>query len=680
MITLAEYLDGKRVSELQEFFSFWGTGTKAPSRKTELRTGLVKLLQDEETVAKKIRVLSRAPMQLLLILIRSDDYRADMQSVFYNDSGIQLEYYEVEAAARALARRGFLEISRDKSWINYGKEVYVVPREIGETVSLLLAEERRGPREVFSLSGHLTGLSQQKMRGLLKKLEFEGNGTAAPPVDAVERFVVEEKGTRELLGLVSNEKLRDMFRNLIERYGGVIARSRYEKEYERPVKWARKRWQKFVEGCGLGTMSNISLEEYGIHLEGESVVVFKELVEGYFRDQRPDEAQFDRVVSARIDLLTDLAWFLRYVGRNPVRVTQAKTLYKSAHNRILSGMVFKEDSLVDRLDVLNLIWDLALGLELVAVPDDRILALTERGEGWESLELVEQINMIYEQMLEERAPEGRDFHLRKLRRLLSERLRGVGTNRWRPMLELPFVTRNDYLASLEDDGIRERYKNRFQYTYDPPKTTLPGLADELSDWIVSRLFVLGLVEVSMLDGTPVALRLTDLGIKVLGVSVAENGTNGSAPIVVNPDFEVLVFPEGDVLEIVHTLDRFAVRTKSEEVSHYRILKEGVERAVVKGMSVGDILAFLGENSRTPIPQNVSYSIRDWGEKIRFASQQQVVILRVDSEEVLDQVLALDPIRAMLVERICPTVVALKEKIEDWRTLEDLRRLGVYIKG
>ena len=30
MITLAEYLDGKRVSELQEFFSFWGNGTKTP--------------------------------------------------------------------------------------------------------------------------------------------------------------------------------------------------------------------------------------------------------------------------------------------------------------------------------------------------------------------------------------------------------------------------------------------------------------------------------------------------------------------------------------------------------------------------------------------------------------------------------------------------------------------------
>ena len=63
----------------------------------------IAVLQDEETVYKKIRVLSKAPMQLLLILIRSDDYRADIQSVFYNDHGIQLEYYEVEAAASALA-------------------------------------------------------------------------------------------------------------------------------------------------------------------------------------------------------------------------------------------------------------------------------------------------------------------------------------------------------------------------------------------------------------------------------------------------------------------------------------------------------------------------------------------------------------------------------------------------
>jgi XPB/Ssl2-like helicase family protein len=177
----------------------------------------------------------------------------------------------------------------------------------------------------------------------------------------------------------------------------------------------------------------------------------------------------------------------------------------------------------------------------------------------------------------------------------------------------------------------------------------------------------------------VALRLTELGLKGLGVAVEEREGNGMLPLVVNPDFEVLVFPEGDVLEVVHTLDRFAVRTKSEEVSHYRILKEGVERAVVKGMDAEGILEFLTSQSRTPIPQNVEYSIRNWGEKIRFGTQQEVVLLKVDSEEVLDRILAIDRIRDVMVERISPTAAALSEPIENWRTLEELRGLGVYLR-
>jgi hypothetical protein len=678
ILTLADYLDGKRVSELQEFVSFWGSGKRPPSKKADLRALLVKLLQDEETVTKKLSVLSKAPMQLLLILVRADDYRADIQSVFYNDHGIHLEYYEVEAAARALSKRGFLEISRDRNWINYGKEVYQVPREIGDTVSLLLSEERRGPREVFTITGHLTNLSPQRLRGLLKRHGYEGNGT--PSIESVATFLIEEKGVPGLLGGVANGKLRDLFCELIVRYGGVIARTRYEKEVGAPVKWDRKRWQRFVEGSGLGTMSNISLDDYGIRLGGESVVLFREVVEGYLAGQAVDEERFDRVASARIDLLTDICYFLRYVARNPVRVTQAKTLYKSAQAKILAGMLFKEDALVDPEEVLDVIWELSKGLGLTTIDDDRILKLTPEGEAWEGRELVDQATRVYEQILEERAPEGRDFHQRKLRRLLSQRLRTAGANGWRPLLELPFLARNDYLASLEEEGIRERYRNRFQYTYDPPKTSLPGLVRELGDWILRRLFVLGFVDVAIAEGEPMAVRLTELGQKALGVEVEDRRENDLPPLVVNPDFEVLVFPEGDVLELVHTLDRFAIRTKSEEVSHYRIMKEGVERAVVKGMAVDDILSFLSGHSRTPIPQNVEYSIKNWGEKICFAAQREVVLLEVESEEVLDRVLTLEPVREALLDRISPTAAALKERIDDWRTLEELRLLGVYMKG
>jgi hypothetical protein len=410
------------------------------------------------------------------------------------------------------------------------------------------------------------------------------------------------------------------------------------------------------------------------------VVLFREVVEGYLATLDVDPESIERVAASRIDLLTDLSYFLRYVARNPVRVTQTKTLYKSAQGKILAGMVFKEDALVDRAEVLAVIWDLSVGIGLITIDEDRIVKLTAEGEAWEGGELVDQATRVYEQILEERAPEGRDFHQRKLRRLLSQRLCTAGGNGWRPLTELPLLSRNDYLASLEEEGIKERYRNRFQYTYDPPKTTLPGLVRELVDWIVRRLFILGFVDIALSGDDPVAVRLTELGQKALGVEVEDRKENDLPPLVVNPDFEVLVFPEGDVLELVHTLDRFAIRTKSEEVSQYRILKEGVERAVVKGMAVGDILAFLSDHSRTPIPQNVEYSIRDWGEKICFAAQREVVLLEVESEEVLDRVLTLEPVREALLERISPTVAALKERIDDWRTLEELRVLGVYMKG
>src|SRR6185295_9800990 len=98
---------------------------------------------------------------------------------------------------------------------------------------------------------------------------------------------------------------------------------------------------------------------------------------------------------------------------------------------------------------------------------------------------------------------------------------------------------------------------------------------------------LGVVDVALAGDHPSALRLTELGRRLFAgekLSQPPAPTETPAPqppakpLVVNPDFEVLLFPEGDVNEIAHRLSRFASRTKSEEVAHYRIARDGVERA------------------------------------------------------------------------------------------------------
>ena len=80
-------------------------------------------------------------------------------------------------------------------------------------------------------------------------------------------------------------------------------------------------------------------------------------------------------------------------------------------------------------------------------------------------------------------------------------------------------------------------------------------------------------------------------------------------LIVTPDFEIVLFPTGDDAELVHELDRFAVRERQGETLHFRLNEKSVQRALSEGMYLSRILATLRGQSRTPVPQNVLSLLR-----------------------------------------------------------------------
>ena len=72
-----------------------------------------------------------------------------------------------------------------------------------------------------------------------------------------------------------------------------------------------------------------------------------------------------------------------------------------------------------------------------------------------------------------------------------------------------------------------------------------------------------------------------------------------------------MIPTGDDAELVHELDRFCVRERQGETLHFRIHEKSVQRALSEGMFLSRVLATLRNQSRTPVPQNVLFSIRVW---------------------------------------------------------------------
>ncbi len=135
-------------------------------------------------------------------------------------------------------------------------------------------------------------------------------------------------------------------------------------------------------------------------------------------------------------------------------------------------------------------------------------------------------------------------------------------------------------------------------------------------WIKKRLFPLGLVEIGLHGGRVSALRLSRLGAELLDAEPAGKVGGTRCSVIVQPDFEILVFPGDDVHEVLHLFDRFARRIKSDHVFQFRIDRESINTGLDDGLSGAQIVQELTDRARVPIPQNVVYSLEDWAQNPR----------------------------------------------------------------
>ena len=220
---------------------------------------------------------------------------------------------------------------------------------------------------------------------------------------------------------------------------------------------------------------------------------------------------------------------------------------------------------------------------------------------------------------------------------MAELLRESPERWWSPRA-LASVARHRYLATLDERGIKDRHRDRYFSAYFSGKETPRDLQGATEREWLRHLHVLGLLDVAAQEDRVVACRLSPLGARVLGATSTGLDT-GLRPILVNPDFEIVVLPEGDVSDVVHTLDGFAERTKTGDVVHFRLTKEAIEAAVGRGRSVEELVTFLQGRARGEVPQNVLYSLSSWAGSVTFATLERGVVLRAADETALDRILA-----------------------------------------
>jgi hypothetical protein len=670
---VGDLFDARPPHELDELYRFWAGPAANGSVPRDLRRELGRLMSDPPTAEARLAGLGRRLNQVLDVHLESSGYLRGLEELAGHRQLGYLSSYDLEAALSVLQRHGLLVETVDRRFKSFGGRAFAVPQEVGDAILRQRRARRRGVFDLLTLRGWLD-----------RQYDDPARSKRMPPTRL-----------RELYKLYSNEsacvarieRLEPSLRALVEKailqFGGLLPRSLFERMDWPGATWSADAWKAALESSLVGTVERLELSRYGLQLNEDVLVVFNEVALSWLKRVAvpgdPDRPHLE--ASLGVDLVSNISRFIGFILENAVRFTVRGEIFKTTEKRLVAELIPNPGRELSREDVLGFIYDVTRAFGLIENTGERTFAMTSEGRSFEGRSLDGKLSALLDYALDEKDLAGDYFHQSRLRRIYLRLLKRVEPGVWYDLMYLPFLARNTYLSSLDQMEVDEYFATRGQSAHYAPMEDPQRMAWNLSRWVRQRLHLLGLVDLGY-DAAerPVAMRLTRTGARLLGVVDGSPATTPSiGSLIVTPDFEVVLFPTGDDAELVHELDRFCVRDKVGETLRFRILERTVQRALSEGMFLSRILAVLRGQSRTPVPQNVLYSIRDWSNRAGLMTLSPSGVLTCEDADSMRR-FQLDPgarihVREVLDERR----VQLKMRYAPRRTQSLLRELSWLVE-
>ncbi len=679
-VALEAVLQSRPAQELRELLSFWDGHGTPPDTKPRAIGELTRRMANEKSVRKRVKFLSKKLVDLVKFFLRGEGYRASLEHVTGSKAFAYLSPFELKAAINALMKRGFLFASQPANGNGRKtEETFLVPCELGDILQTFIWDDDRTVEETFNLRGQLSRLVDRKDIDDLLVARL-GSGARADDHREAALLLAADAAVESRLAAIDDSRVQALLELVVSHYGGIAPRSLIEKKHKGFGRWNRKTLQASLEDNLLGTVRHISLGEYGIHQFDEAVVVFEEVVGALRRCISEPATPLEAVHSLGVDFISDISSFLSFVEHNPIKLTLSGKVYRTAVRKLEDSFILTKSSNFTGPWLFQYLFDFCQSQSMIQRGPERSVVLTVKGRTWDRTPLDKKLRRLLEFARRHWESTVEPFHGKRLMALYLDALRELPVGSWVDMNSAAFSARNRYLANLDHFGVRDEFQSKYQFAQQTGMRDPLQLALALTQWTRDRLFLFGLVDLADADGKPAWLRLTPLGAKALGMEVSDEQTNRNAPLVVNPDFEIILFPNADSYDLITDLDRFADRTSSDSAYRYRLTESSIEKAVAEGLEPSAILRTLSEHSRVEVPQNVIYSIMQWAEKVKFVTRTTVSMVRGRNKEVIDRLLHDKALRPHVLERLSPTVVLVSPDLPSEDLARLLEPLGVFLQG
>jgi hypothetical protein len=612
-LTLRALLQGAGEEVLREAVLRWcGPGDPKPPR--QQLAAAAAAMEDDRRVHERLAALPRKLQDLLEVFLGEPGPIRTVAELFASHGKNFKSRFDLEASLAALQREGFAWPSKDKRWASHDAAVWVVPSELVECIVQARRRRRNLLQETLTLQGHLDARLHRDRLAKGGKDDQAARDKSADHARKIYKLYTMDGAMEQRV-----QKLPVQVRRVVEaalhRHGGLCGWDDVVADLDGAPEVDAEFVGKSCEEAMVGTVRDLELAPLGIQPASRAVVVFHEvalhLIKKRGLEVRP---QVDAELVCGGDFASNVSRFLRELQANKVLFTADGDLFKASQKRIAGLLLPVPGGFLPPEPLLEILYRFCLHRRLIDRRGERSLRPTPGGVEFERATLEQQQKMLLAHFVEDRSLPGEAYHQTRMRRVFLRLLRRAEPMLWGDVAVLPFLARNAYLAQLEIGPTEEFFAARFQGGGYTPTESLQQMCWNLLVWVKKRLFPLGIVDLGMHGGRVTALRLSRLGADLLDAEPAAKAGGTRSSVIVQPDFEVLVFPGDDVHDVVHQFDRFAHRTKSDHVHQFRIDEDSVRAGLADGLSGAQIVQELTDRARVPIPQNVLYSLEEWSNR------------------------------------------------------------------
>ena len=191
------------------------------------------------------------------------------------------------------------------------------------------------------------------------------------------------------------------------------------------------------------------------------------------------------------------------------------------------------------------------------------------------------------------------------------------------------------------------------------------------------LFWMGLIDLGCEDKNrpPTAFKKSKWAKALLEKHDLKYSTQETSEYVVRTNGEILV-PKTIQREIRYQIARFCIWENSQ-ANHYRykLSSTAIERAAAQNISINQVKTIIEKYGKKPIPKNILAAIENWNKDQPQISIKPHVMIRVDSEKIMEKIIA-SAANQYITERLNPTTAIVASN--QIRQLEDtLVKMGIF---